>query len=477
MRPTQILACCLAAFVFNGTWNHISSGQQPSELPPLRPATTTTGPAVGVDRPTATFSSGRPLAEVQESVAPRGVNSLQVPRPNAGLGSQFSDNRLPNQSQISSIPSAPGFSESSAAGLLITNSSAPTVDKALQPAGFSSAAPPQTDTASTASALLDELDIHQSGIQLPGQPMALLDMLAHTEPRRRSSMINQYWATYQAWTAYRFAIDEMHWLQQLGQPAAASDQLMLEAALSAADNNVAQQQLELMRQQGKLNLFLQGPVSETLPLPSDRPLVGRYRTNFEMYAAQAPMPESLRQLNQWLPKQQMLISGRAETVQRCRTAVARASQAFKQGSVPIGSMLQAIELCRANHHSFIDTVVGYNRDVAQYALSVKPYVQAPSQVVAMLIPMPAAASTPQLPADMRQATLDGTPYNAAAASGFPPTNASFDRATSLQQPFATQPAAVPAAANAAQQLPRLEPGFQQRLPGNSQFQPGGNFRR
>ncbi len=260
--------------------------------------------------------------------------------------------------------------------------------------------------------LLKELATAEQQSASSGQPMQLLDMLANSSMSRRKELIAQYWATYGAWADYRFAIDELRWIQQVGQVRSEADRKTLEAAQSAANDSIAARALELSDQQHKLNQFLSGPKSESLPLPTDSPLVTRYRTNFDLFAARQSMPENLRVINLWLPEQQKLIGDRAVTVQRCRAAVSQATQAISQGqNVP--SLLHTIDLCRDCHSDFVDTVVKYNQRIAEYALTVRPNKPGAEQVVAMLIPAASTSATSPAMNQTRQATLQGTPYQPA----------------------------------------------------------------
>jgi len=268
-----------------------------------------------------------------------------------------------------------------------------------------------------AQGLLAELSNAESDSASVGQPTQLLDLLANCDMNRRKQMIQQYWKTYAAWAEYRFAIDELQWIQRVGQARSSSDQSMLEAARSAANDSIAARALELSQQQNRLNQLMNGPRSATLPLPSDTPLVTRYRTNFDLYAARRSMPEQLRVISEWLPEQQQLIGDRAATVQRCRNAVSQATTAVAQGQ-PVPSMLQTIELCRDCHSRFIKSVVAYNQRIAEYALTIKPNHAGAEQVVAMLIPAPSnPTDSNPFQNQTRQATLQGTPYQGSNQAG------------------------------------------------------------
>ncbi len=405
------------------------SAKQRGNLPPVIPRLQ---PSTSSDIPTALLPKNRP----QPGRSPN--------RPAKNLNQSDSHTR-PYQSQMSNNSRA---SEGKAQSIL---------DHSLQPAGFTAQAP---QSSFGAIDLINELSPENANLEVMGQPMSLQDMLANCELRRRKTLIKQYWNTYRAWAEYRFAIDEVDWLKQLAQPRNEVDRLTLVAARSAAHSAVSGKQLKLEQQQGQLNTFLRGPRPDLLPLPSDRPLVGGYRTNFDVYASQSPMPEGLRQINRWLPKQKTLIEKRAGTIWSCRTAVLRASQAFRQGGTPAASLLQAISMCRENHTAFIDSVVDYNHAIADYAMAVKPNQLAPQRVVAMLIPVNPNWSTPntdQPNMQMRQASLPNLPNP-------PQVQPSRASSGSFGGRFQNQPASQP---------PSLPSRF--NPDSGSQFTPRGNL--
>ncbi len=293
-----------------------------------------------------------------------------------------------------------------------------------------------------AKSLLSELTNAQASMNGTGQPMQLLDIVTlNPNSSQRKALVNQYWQTYSAWAKYRFAVDERQWLQQMSQSRNESDRAAIEAAQSVANDTVDSAALELNRQQHLLNGFIGGPKSETLPMPSDTPLVTRYRTNFEIYDAQQHMHQNLRAIDDWLPKQQVLIGNQAMTVQRSRNAAMQNIRAIAQGQ-PIATALHTLAICRQSQESFISSVVKYNQSIADYALSVRPYHSA-EKSVAMLIPMKSNAAESQPTINnrgLRQANLADTPYQQSTtppSTGMPAAprnNPSFNRG--INQPAA-----------------------------------------
>lgn len=474
------------------------AGWQDGGLPPIRPAitpdTSNTNPQDAQQDPFSNYIDQGPVQDLGQNDL-RGANSAVIPArviPNPSTQPQIPQLIQPKVAAPADsrpLPALPQQARPMANNSLTVTPQQQEVifDPNLNATSHTSTTPPPRGVRANimlAENLLKELAMaEQPGSTLNGQPTGLLDMLATGDMTRRKELIQQYWKTYAAWAEYRFAIDELRWIQQFGTVRTEVDRLTLEAAQSAAHDAVSARQLELSQQQHLLNQFVSGPPSEMLPLPSDMPLVTRYRTNFRLYAAERTMPENLRMIDLWLPQQQQLIGDRAATVQRCRSAMQQASRAVSQGQ-PVASMLQTIALCRDCHSSFVDTVVDYNLKIADYAISVQPNQHAPEQVVAMLIPPASTLTNPMntlpLNNEIRQATLQGTPYQSPGANngmlapsrpttdpGSYPGNSAVD---GFQPPAATQPPAIdPGGFKAG------SGGYQP--PASPPTRPGGGFRR
>jgi hypothetical protein len=289
----------------------------------------------------------------------------------------------------------------------------PIVDSALQPAAYQQMennVPPRQIAAAGADAalaqsLLTELQRSSQQVLSGFQPMGLDDMLANCESWRHKEMVQQYWTAWHACTEYLFAADESRWLAQLVQPRDESERLVLEAARATVADALLEKEIAMRRQLEKLNQFLAGPASETLPWPTDLPMVGNYKTYYALYASQGFASGKLRSIDQWLPLQQELIVNRAATVQRCRSAIQRSTQVFNQTGGGSATMLQALYLSRESHGAFSRCVAQYNREIAEYALTLKPSEPTTEKVVAMLIPQAPARS--MVPGDslLRQAAV------------------------------------------------------------------------
>jgi hypothetical protein len=261
---------------------------------------------------------------------------------------------------------------------------------AIQPAayqGFASTGQttPAQDSA-LAAKLVRELEASAQPWLAQHDPVRLRDMLINSPVHTHRDMVRQYWSTWQACAAYLFAIDELRWMEQLSAPRDESDRAVLDAAHSMIADAVAEKQMLMRAEQRALAAYLINRSGDRLPWPMDLPMTGEYQTRYAEYAARGIRSERLQAISESLPACQDLIVTRAATVHRCRDAILRATRSYSQTGSANATLLQALYLSRENHAAFLSTVMRYNRDIAEYALTVQPVRQTADQVVAMLIP-------------------------------------------------------------------------------------------
>ncbi len=447
-------------------------------------------------RPVPTASTGLPTPEHgrQQFEAP----ALSIARePDAPARSQpWSDATIPDTPEMHEPKSGAGTIQP-----IPVTDAPPRQDAVIQPVGFQDE--PGTGRASLATNrktalaqnLIEELSLAADRLIAEFQPMELQDMLANCRDEQRAPMIRQYWSTWQACAEYQFAIDELRWLEQVGQPRDESDRLVLEAAQSMVADVMAEKKLAMTQAQQQLNRYLTGPASETLPWPTDSPLVGDYVTHYGAYAARGSGSIRLQSIHQWLPRQQDLVMSRAATVHRCRNAILHSTQRFRQTAGSSATMLQALYLSRECHSSFLRAVADYNRAIAEYALTVRPGQPAAEQVVAMLIPWsPGTARDPAADYGLRQAALpDSGPYRTPArtyeSGGITPDFGAGTRYPASQSPsspggrsgdagFSAAPAFQPPALPAGNGYNSGgSPGFQPASPPTPPVRGSGSFRR
>ena len=439
-------------------------------LPPLKPATVTGQQEVSG----ATFQS--PPASPQGQLNSNELRTTTV----VGDSGQTSVNP----------PARIGDQERPAAASMLPPQHSPANetpilrDSEVRPTNFNQQSTTTLPNRFYAERLLEELKVNPADLPPDSQLMGLQDMLVHSAIDRRNEVIRQYWSTWQAWAEYRFSMDQLRAIQQMGPVRTESDRLTLEAAQSLASDNLTAHGLELSRQQHLLNQLISGTPSDILPLPSDQPLIAGYETQYEIYASKQTMPEQLRMIDQWLPGQFRLVGDRAATVHRCRNAVLQNTRGVRAGQ-PVTSALETLRLARTSQTEFVDSVVTYNQSITDYAMTVRPNVHAAERIVAMLIPVMPDSDLPlqrgnqidDFNQPVRQAALPESAYG----SGVPANRGGiatpgFNSTTGNRGGFNASPStALPA--NNSGQAPIVIPEQFRPTQAPDRSQSGGVFRR
>ncbi|MEN6557898.1 MAG: hypothetical protein ABFC54_06935 [Thermoguttaceae bacterium] len=276
--------------------------------------------------------------------------------------------------------------------------------------------------------LIAEATTLPAGSALTGQPLTLLNALGSTMDRREQlDMVRSYWQLVQAVAEYHFCLEAVQTLDSLTSSADAASQRLAQASLSAM---VRRAELAAVAAQCDLGRRMHLPTGAALPLPSDRPHVGGYRTNFqELFAGRTP-PEPIVLLERVLPIRRQTIDDQAAAVLAAEDVLAAARESGDAAAV-ITSNAELLEQRR----TFVQLVCQYNREIAQYGLIVASPAASPQALVAMLIgpsqtPVapfvpnavrPAAASEPMVaPAQTNASAAEGWRTNGPAATAAAP---------------------------------------------------------
>lgn len=222
------------------------------------------------------------------------------------------------------------------------------------------------------------------GTKLAGRPLTLLDALANAFDRtQRLAVTHAYWHLANALAEYNLCVVEHEQLQRLqvhddDKSLLRTAQASAEASLRAAEVAVVAAQYDLAEAVG-----LSG--QETLPLPADLPHVGPYRTNFEVVAARQPLPPRTRLIDRMLPIRRKAVDVWALAVQAAEDAVQAITEAYRQSTTDLATVLEYQSLLGRRQRSFMASVCDYNHDIADYAITVAgPEIASPA-LVSMLI--------------------------------------------------------------------------------------------
>jgi len=222
---------------------------------------------------------------------------------------------------------------------------------------------------------------------LTGQAISLQAALASTPDRRRQLEIAiSYWQTVLAAAEYYCSLEYAKTLDALSGDAPA-----MRFAKTSAAARVRQAELEAFESQCALALAMQMPLGAPLPMPTDRPHVGAYRTQFqELFAASGrPAPEPLMMLDRVIAIRRQAIDQRAAAVQAAEDVL------LSIESKDASAVAAAARALLDERLAMLRAAADYNRDIARYGLTVAGPTSSPQALAAMLIgPAQQAAAPP-----------------------------------------------------------------------------------
>ncbi|HEV7221210.1 MAG TPA: hypothetical protein VGN42_00815 [Pirellulales bacterium] len=264
--------------------------------------------------------------------------------------------------------------------------------------------------AGEAEALIDSL-AGPGQIALPGSPTPLVELMSRLIDRRQQIEVTQtYWKLSAAVAEYRICGDSFSRLRQLApaeEAAAAPNDPLLAARLAAAEARLREAEAEVLAHQYLLAELARWTAPNTLPLPADLPHVGRYLTEFQqVYSGKIPPPRAYL-VDRSLPLRLRSIEMRAAAVTAAAHAIEGDADAFSKGQLDRIVVMDSIAELARQQRAFIVSVLEYNRDIAEYALSIAPPGFASARLVGLLIPQRKGDSSQVEPDDgVRQAGFD-----------------------------------------------------------------------
>ena len=229
---------------------------------------------------------------------------------------------------------------------------------------------------------------------LQGQPLTLLRALSATPDRgRQLEIAKTYWRLTQAVANYHFALEHADALKKLSSR---GDDATMRTARASSVARLREAELEAADVQHELAALLSLPPSAAaLPLPSDRPHVGPYRTKFQELFAGRTAPDSAQLAERVLPIWRQAIDDRAAAVQAAEDALAAAIDDHAARTAEASAVVHCDTELARQQRAFIHAVCDYNRQIAEYGLIVAAPGVNPQVLVSMLI---GTASEPLSPA-------------------------------------------------------------------------------
>jgi hypothetical protein len=212
--------------------------------------------------------------------------------------------------------------------------------------------------------------------------------LQQTPEPQRAAVTQGYWRLIRSVANYGWALDEQKRLEQIVPGRNSADGPMLSAARAAAAARVTEADLDFGEALRALNST--GPqfpamFTDKRGLLFDTPLVGPYHTFYRQIFASRPNPRA-EQIDHTLPTRQKSINEWVATVHSTTSAVHYAEQAHAKGEVDMRTVLACHDALREQRRKFLDAVMLYNFEIAEYAALAAPAGTSADKFVGMLIP-------------------------------------------------------------------------------------------
>ena len=242
-------------------------------------------------------------------------------------------------------------------------------------------------------------DIVAEAMQLPagsavtGQRLTLLAALSSTSDRSQQlKTVRAYWGLVQAAANYTFCRDHVKGLEHIKTSGLGDASLRL--AATAATAQLRDAELAAVGAQYELAELLRLPAGSSPPLPTDAPLVLAYDTKFnQMFAGRTP-PEGARLSDKTLPIQRQAIEDRAAAVQAADDALSAVRENYRNGRGDAAAVVACSRELLRQQRAFIESVCGYNRNIANYVLLVVAPTATPQDLATYLIGPPAKTASP-----------------------------------------------------------------------------------
>ena len=275
---------------------------------------------------------------------------------------------------------------------------APIVDSAVEPAGFYTGVvdlPP----ARRAQELVEQL--HRAAAQTvaaaqtsaDAKPISLDDCLAQSIAVDRREAIAAYWATAEAAASVHARSQQVAQLDALSEatfrfresPVGAVAMLEVRAAKLAAESLRREALADLVLARWQLTDALRKPLAETWLTTGTLPHAGGYQTKIDAVSADGGTRTKLTKLAATIEVRHAVIQLRAEAVAGADQSAEQALQKYAAGQCYVHIPLAEFRRQTTLTDQLLANVTRYNRDIADYALTLLPNTTPPDTVASALV--------------------------------------------------------------------------------------------
>jgi len=224
------------------------------------------------------------------------------------------------------------------------------------------------------------------GHKLTGRPLTLLTAVSSVGNRAgQLEVVHAYWRLVEAVSLYHFNLDHDRRLHDDTFGLESDQRGLLRTARAASAAMVQESEAAAVAAQYELAVSAMLPQDAPLPLPADRPHVGPYVTHFSNLFAVRAAPAAARLIDRTLPIRQRAIDARASAVLATQDALSATIDAHRDGKAGFSDVLTLMDQCLRQQQALIRSVCLYNREVADYALTVVATGTTGHELVGMLI--------------------------------------------------------------------------------------------
>ncbi len=255
--------------------------------------------------------------------------------------------------------------------------------------------------------------------------LALVDVLMRVDGRAaQCAAVVAYWRLAVAQGQYHYALAARDRLRRWVDPRhkatalAESQMASAEAAVDDAEFHVLKMAAELSQLAGLTALAAGPDDAERVPWAVDRPHVGAYDLKYDQLFSGRLPPPRLQLIHRTLPIGRRAIDVHGEAVVAAADALDAAEEEYRQGALDYPTLATCLDRLTAQRRSFLQSVLRYNEDIVEYALTVAPATADAKLLASILIRQPAKPALQ--PAGSPAASPAGPPAAGPPAGGFDP---------------------------------------------------------
>jgi hypothetical protein len=221
---------------------------------------------------------------------------------------------------------------------------------------------------------------------MEGTPVALRTVLTGAPSvEQQTGVVDAYWQLSKLLAEYHFSLAELQFIRGISSPQVVHQRALLAAEEASAKARCAAARVAVIGAQHALAETARPASGGQLPLPSDAPFTGVYRTHFKVLNDQGAAPDRLRSIDRALPLMRESIDAQAEAVLADENALDATQRAWQQGQASLGDVLAVYRDLRNQRRAFLSSVFQYNDQIARYAFSVSLPGSDVDRIVGMLI--------------------------------------------------------------------------------------------